>query len=63
MSTTVSKILTYYLIQLYLLTHFIATDLFDTPWKHLESLPWKQKARGFLMFSGGIKRDQWHEMG
>ena len=31
MSTTVSKILTYYLIQLYLLTHFIATDLFDTP--------------------------------
>ena len=25
--------------------------------------PWKQKTRGFLMFSGGIKRDQWHEMG
>ena len=29
---------------------------FDTPWKH-------QKTRGFMMFSGGIKRDQWHEMG
>ena len=28
----------------------------DTPWKH-------QKTRGFLMFSGGIKRVQWHEMG
>ena len=22
-----------------------------------------QKTRGFLTFSGGIKRDQWHEMG
>ena len=29
---------------------------FDTPRKH-------QKTRGFLTFSGGIKRDQWHEMG
>ena len=29
---------------------------FDTPWKH-------QKTRGFMMFSEGIKRDQWHEMG
>ena len=29
---------------------------FDTPWKH-------QKTGGFMMFSGGIKRDQWHEMG
>ena len=29
---------------------------FDTPIKH-------QKARGFLIFSGGIKRDQWHETG
>ena len=27
---------------------------FDTLWKH-------QKTRGFLVFSGGIKRDQWHE--
>ena len=27
----------------------------DTSWKH-------QKTRGFLMFSGGIKRDEWHEM-
>ena len=22
-----------------------------------------QKTSGFVMFSGGIKRDQWHEMG
>ena len=29
--------------------------LFNTPRKH-------QKAYGFQMFSGGIKRDQWHEM-
>ena len=29
---------------------------FDTPWKH-------KKTCGFLMFSGGIKRDRWHEMG
>ena len=34
---------------------FHATDLFGTPWTH-------QKASEFLMFSGGIKRDQWHEM-
>ena len=27
---------------------------FDTPWKH-------QKTFGFLMFSGGIEGDQWHE--
>ena len=32
------------------LTHFI------TPWKHLKTF-------GFLLFSGGIERDQWHEMG
>ena len=25
--------------------------------------PWKQRASGFLMFSVGIKRDQWYEMG
>ena len=29
---------------------------FYTPWKH-------QKASGFLMFSRGIERDQWHEIG
>ena len=23
----------------------------------------RQKTRDFLMFSGGIERDQWHEMG
>ena len=28
---------------------------FYTPRKH-------QNTRGFLMFSGGIERDQWHEM-
>ena len=38
------------------LTHFMPLISFDTPWKH-------QKIRGFMMFSGGIKRDQWHEMG
>ena len=38
------------------LTHFIPLISFDTPWKH-------QKTRGFRMFSGAIKRDQWHEMG
>ena len=34
------------------LTHFMPLISFDTPWK--------QKTRGFLMFSGGIKRDQLH---
>ena len=29
---------------------------FYTPWKN-------QKTFGFLMFSGDIERDQWHEMG
>ena len=38
------------------LTHLMRVISFDTPWK-------PQKTRGFLMFSGGIKRDQWHEMG
>ena len=38
------------------LTHFVPLISFDTPWKH-------QKTSGFLMFSGGITRDQWHEMG
>ena len=35
---------------------FYTTSIFCTPWKH-----WK--ASGFLMFSGRIERDQWHEMG
>ena len=39
-----------------LLTHFMPLTSFDTPWKH-------QKTRGVLMFSEGIKSDQWHEMG
>ena len=38
------------------LTHFMSLISFDTPWKH-------QKTSGFLMFSGGIKRDQGHEKG
>ena len=25
--------------------------------------PWKQKTKGFLIFSGGIERGQWHKMG
>ena len=37
------------------LTHIMPLVSFDTPWKH-------QKTFGFL-FSGGIERDQWHEMG
>ena len=36
------------------LTLFTPLTSFDTPWKH-------QKTRVFLMFSGGIKRNQWHE--
>ena len=36
---------------------------FDNPWKHQDTPCKHQKTRGFLMFSGGIKRDQWHEMG
>ena len=39
------------------LTHSIQlVSLFLSPWKH-------KKTRGFLMFSGGIERGQWHEMG
>ena len=34
---------------------FHATVLFQYPSKH-------QKTRGFLMFSGGAERSQWHEM-
>ena len=33
-----------------------AIDSFYSPGKH-------QKTSGFLMFSGGIEKDQWHEMG
>ena len=38
------------------LIHFMPLVSFDTTWKY-------QKTRGFLNFSGGIERDQWHEMG
>ena len=38
------------------LIHFMSLVSFDTTWKY-------QKTRGFLNFSGGIERDQWHEMG
>ena len=38
------------------LNPFHATDLFRYPLKTSEN-------KGFLMFSGGIERDQWHEMG
>ena len=38
------------------LTHFMPLAFFYTPWKH-------QKTSGFLIFSGGIERDQWHELG
>ena len=37
------------------LTHFIPLVSFYTPGK-------RQKTRGFLMFSGCIESDQWHEM-
>ena len=36
-------------------THFIPLVSFNTSWKH-------QKISGFIMFSGGIERNQWHEM-
>ena len=35
-----------------LLAHFMPMISFDTPWKEV----------GFLMFSGGIQGDKWHEM-
>ena len=34
---------------------FHTTGLFYTPGKH-------QKTNGFLIFSGGLEREQWHEM-
>ena len=38
-----------------ILTHFMPLVSFDTP----ENI----KKPGFLMFSAGIERNQWHEMG
>ena len=35
---------------------FDVTCLLITPWKHNET-------SGFFLLSGGIERDQWHEMG
>ena len=35
-----------------LLTHLMPLDSFCTPWK-------PQKTKGFLMFSGGIEKEQW----
>ena len=37
------------------LTHFMPVLSFYTPWKHQETF-------GFLMFSGGVESDQWHDM-
>ena len=37
------------------LIHFMPLVSLNTLWKH-------EKTKGFLMFSGGIERDQWHEM-
>ena len=37
------------------LTHFMPLISLDNPRIH-------QKTTGFLMFPGGIQRDQWHEM-
>ena len=39
----------------FLINPFNALASFDTPWKH-------EKILGFLMLSGGIERDQWHEI-
>ena len=39
-----------------ILTHFMPLVFFYTPWKH-------HKTRGFLMFSRGMERIRWHEMG
>ena len=40
---------------LHTVNHFMPLASFYTPWKH-------QKISGFLMVSGGIERDQWHEI-
>ena len=47
-----SKFWTFYTF--YYSTHFTLLVCIYTPWKH-------QKTSGFLMFSGGIERDQWYE--
>ena len=39
-----------------LLTYFMSLISFFTPWK-------LQKTRGFLVFSGILERDQWHDIG
>ena len=38
------------------LAHFMPLVSFYTPWKY-------QKTSSFLIFSGGIERDQWHKTG
>ena len=38
------------------LTYFMPLISFYIPWKHYKTF-------GFSLFSGGIERDQWHEMG
>ena len=43
-------------ILMFLLTHLMPLVSFYTPRKH-------QKTFGFLMFSGGLEKDQWYEMG
>ena len=43
-------------VQNFKVNPFNATGLFQYPLK-------TSQTRGFLMFSGGIERDQWHEMG
>ena len=44
----------YYIVRI--LTCFIPLFPFCTPWKY-------QKTRGFLIFSGGVEREQWYEIG
>ena len=49
-----------------LLIHFLKISLLIHVMAYwsLSILPEKhQKTRGFLMFSGGIDRDQWHKIG
>ena len=46
----------FYLDSLLPLTHFMSLVSLYIPWKY-------QKTSGFLMFSGGIEINQWHEMG
>ena len=46
----------FYMMETLVLNPFHATGLFTLP----ENI---RQNRGFLMFSGGIEKDQWHEMG